>query len=119
MLNNLRPSVRTNAAIGLSSDRRQFANPQAHVGDVEEKAQEGVDKREQHPEAILAVPRATPGSQPTEEYVPLRVSGHSLGNLRDPTTEANSYRPEMSVRLRMRRLKIGYFKICAANLCLD
>jgi len=30
-------------------------HPQAHVGDVEEKAQEGVDKREQHPEAMLTV----------------------------------------------------------------
>jgi hypothetical protein len=35
--------------------RLRVANPQAHVGDVEEKAQERVDKREQHPEAMLAV----------------------------------------------------------------
>jgi len=34
--------------------RLRVANPQAHVGDVEEKAQEGVDKGEQHPEAMLA-----------------------------------------------------------------
>jgi len=35
--------------------RLRVANPQAHVGDVEEKAQEGVDKREQHSQATLAL----------------------------------------------------------------
>jgi len=45
------------------------ANPQAHVGNVEEEAQEGVDKREQHPRRCKRLARATPGSQPTEEYV--------------------------------------------------
>ena len=34
--------------------RLRIANPHAHVGDVEEKAQERVHKREQHPEAMLA-----------------------------------------------------------------
>ena len=35
--------------------RLRVANPQAHVGDVEEKAQERVDKRKPHPVAMLAV----------------------------------------------------------------
>jgi hypothetical protein len=41
--------------------RFRVANPQAHLGDVEQKAQKVVDKREQHPKAMLAVDKSHSG----------------------------------------------------------